>query len=403
MQHNGIGSERNTNRKYRRSNKMLFLLIVYFVVFCAFFDTHAQMPILTPYALSLGAGPFFLGVVIGSYSLFNILGNFAGGLLIDRVSWKLPLFSGLMGVFIILLLYTFADNANHLSLVRAGHGFMGGILVPAALASLVGRGQSSSFQRPRLALFGAAIGLAAVTGPLAAGVIANKYGYHAVYYSLAALMLTAAIAAAVFLTRRRSAAVPGEYPPMLFRQLYDNLKLRGSFIFALGTMGSTGTLAAFLPVKASLLGLNDAQTGMLFATFAMTAIVIQIIWPGFLRGLIKCDCRGCVLGQLLIALALIFAASLEKVSFLFAVLVLFGIGFGLSFQGMLGLVMEGSQPGWRGRAIGIFFAFYSLGAAIVPPLSGLFWQYIPILFPFYTAAAVSLAVLIYGNKTAGNK
>ncbi len=402
MQKTGFGVRDNKKIQAERKKSRFFLITVYLVVFSAFFDTHAQMPVLSPYALSLGASPFILGVVIGSYSLFNIVGNFAGGMLIDRVNWKLPLFSGLVGVAMVLVIYTFAGSAYHLTLVRAVHGFMGGILVPAALASLIGRGQSSVFHRSRLALFGATTGLAAVTGPLAAGLIANAYGYHAVYYTLAALMFATAIFLLPLLAMQRTEYDHSGYPSISLRFLYDNPKLRGAFIFALGTMGSTGTLATYLPVRAGLLGLNHVQTGMLFATFALTAIFIQMIWPGFLRGFLRTDCRGCLWGQLFLAAALISAASLQNIGCLFAALILFGTGFGLSFQGMLGLVMEGSQPGWRGRAIGIYFAFYSFGAAVVPPLSGLFWQYIPPLFPFYFAAAAALAVLIYGKKTVAN-
>ncbi len=402
MQKNGIGSKENTDKQAERKKSRFFLFAVYFVVYSAFFDTHAQMPVLAPYAISLGAGPFILGIVVGSYSLFNIAGNFTGGLVIDRISWRFPLFSGLAGIVIILLFYTFAGSAYYLIMVRAAHGFLGGILVPAALASLIGKGNDSVSQRPRLAIFGATIGIAAITGPLVAGFIAGRYGYHPVYYFLAVLMFTAAITAFFILPNPRATAGQNVLLPISFRQLYSNPQLRGAFIFALGTMGATGTLATFLPVRTGILGLSHAQTGMLFASFALTAVFVQMLWPGILRGFIRGDCRGCVWGQFFLATALIMAALWQSLGCLFAALIIYGLGFGLSFQGMLGLVMEGSQTGWRGRAIGIYFAFYSFGAAVVPPLGGLLWQYIPSLFPFYTSAAFAIIVLIYGKKLISN-
>ncbi len=376
--------------------KVFFLTPVYLIVFSAFFDTHAQMPVLAPYATSLGATPFMLGVVVGSYSFFNIIGNFVSGAAIDHKGWKLPLLLGLVGVSLILFIYSCAGNAGQLALIRAGHGFMGGILVPAALACLTVDSKYAAFQGQRLAYFGASIGLAAVTGPLTAGIIAGRYGYPAVYFTLAALMLLATFTA--FKLTRSSVTCKSSYitPRVSLKQVAGSPKLQGAFVFAFGTMGSTGTLASFLPTRSALLGLNSAQTGMLFATFAFTAIIIQMLWPVTLKKRLKYDYRGCALGLILISTSLTLAATLGSTGGLFSALALFGLGFGFSFQGMLGLVMAGSHLTWRGRAIGLFFAVYSFGVAIVPPLSGLVWQRIPAVFPFYTAAAVALLCIIFG-------
>ncbi len=376
--------------------KAFFLAPVYLIVFSAFFDTHAQMPVLAPYATTLGATPFMLGVVVGAYSLFNIIGNFAGGAAIDHKGWKLPLLLGLVGVSLVLLLYTCAGNAGQLALIRAGHGFMGGILVPAALACLTVNSENMAFQGQRLAYFGASIGLAAVTGPLAAGIVAGRYGYPAVYFTLAALMLLATFTA-FKMTRSSDQCISSSIRPRVsLKQIADSPKLQGAFVFAFGTMGATGTLASFLPTRAALLGFGPAQTGMLFATFAFTAIIIQMLWPAILKRRLKYDYRGCALGLLLISASLALAATLGSTGGLFSALALFGIGFGFSFQGMLGLVMTGSQVTWRGRAIGLFFAVYSFGVAVVPPLSGLIWQHIPAAFPFYIAAIIALLCIVLG-------
>lgn len=374
-----------------------YLVAIYFIVFCAFFDTHAQMPVLAPYAVSLGAGPFVTGLVVGAYSLFNIFGNFFGGTAIDRKDWHLPLLIGLVGVTIALFLYTIVNDANQLVIVRASHGFMGGFLVPSALAALMGGENEQGLQRKRMAVFGATIGLAAVTGPMAAGIIAGIVGYKYVYYFLVGLMLFATFTAISIRDEQTLVKTKQNYSPVSPFKLIKYPELRGSFIFALGTMGATGTLAAFLPTRAELIGMVHAQTGMLFATFALTAIVMQMLWPVKLRKLIGKDCRACAVGQLLMALALILASIINISGGLFLTLFIFGTGFGFSFQGMLGLVAEGSQPGRRGRAIGSFFAFYSLGAALVPPLGGLIWQQFN-LFPFYVAALISLMVMIYGSR-----
>ncbi len=384
----------------RRST--LILIPVYLVVFCAFFDTHAQMPVLAPYTSTMGATPFLLGLVIGFYSLFNIFGNFAGGVLIDKQGWRLPLFVGLAGAALSLLLYALAGNAYHLIFIRAGHGFMGGLLVPAALAFLIAGDNVGSLYNRRLALFGAVIGLAAVTGPLFAGITAGRMGFQTVYYILALFMAFALVFALLLLNKQDISGHSAVSPPISMKWIVTRPGLQGAFIFALGTMGSTGTLASFLPERAELLGLDHARTGILFATFAFTAIIIQLLWPGLLKPLLKKDLSGCTIGLAFLCCALILAALTPSAVLLFTAMILYGIGFGVSFQGMLGMVMENSDPSWRGRAIGVFFAAYSLGVAVMPPLSGLVWQYVPFIFPFYTSAAVALLSLGAGKKTCSS-
>ncbi len=361
------------------------------------------MPVLAPYASAMGATPFLLGLVIGFYSLFNIFGNFAGGILIDKKGWQPPLFVGLTGAALSLLLYALAGNAYHLVIVRAGHGFMGGLLVPAALASLTAGTKVNSYYNRRMALFGAIIGLAAVTGPLFAGITAGRMGFQAVYYMLALFMAFALLFALLLLKKQELQVTSAVSPPVSMKWIMTRPGLQGAFIFALGTMGSTGTLASFLPERAALLGLDHARTGILFATFAVTAIIIQLLWPALIKPRLKKDFSGCATGLALLGTSLILAAISPSAAWLYAAMVIYGTGFGFSFQGMLGMVMAYSNPAWRGRAIGIFFAAYSLGVAIMPPLSGLIWQYIPIIFPFYTSAAVALLSLITGKYACSNQ
>lgn len=376
----------------------LSLLPLYLVVFSAFFDTHAQMPVLAPYAMTLGATPFLLGLVIGSYSFFNIIGNFAGGFTIDRKSWKMPLFFGLFGVSLVLLLYTQAGNTYQLIIIRAGHGFMGGFLIPSALACLTVDKDGETYHGRRLPLFGVSIGLAAVTGPLFAGFIAGRFNYPTVYFGLALVMFAATFAAFTLIRKKSYVPLNCNHSSITFWEIATITKIKAAFIFAFGTMGSTGTLASFLPSLAEDAGLSPAQTGMLFATFALVAIAAQLTWPKIFKPLLGKDCRGCALGLITLALAMVIAVLFRTLPALFCSLALFGIGFGISFQGMLSLVIGGSLPSWRGRAIGLFFAVYSLGVAIVPPLGGLIWQYKASLFPFYTAILISLYCSLAGYR-----
>lgn len=59
-------------------------LWLYLFLFIAFFDLHAQYPILTPFAISLGAAPTFIGWMMGIYSLTHLPGNLMAGPKVDK-------------------------------------------------------------------------------------------------------------------------------------------------------------------------------------------------------------------------------------------------------------------------------------------------------------------------------
>lgn len=368
------------------------LLPVYIVVFSAFLDTHAQMPILAPYARSLGAAPFMVGLAVGAYSFFNIAGNFLVGPVIDRGGWKKPLLFGLIGAALALLAYALAPNAAALVVVRAGHGLAGGFLVPAALSSLASRRRAS-----RMAFFGVTVGLAALSGPPLAGLIASRWGYPAVYLALSGVMLTAALVA---LSVRPSPGEGSVRPAPRagdYRILFKAPLLLAGSVFAMGVMGATGILAAFLPGRAEALGLDAMQTGLLFAAFALSAIIIQGAWPFLILPRLVKPIRGALFGLPLLGLALLLVPFSAGTAALFSVIALYGVGFGLAFQGMLGLVSATPDPSWRGKAAGFFFAFYSLGAALVPPAAGLTWELLPAISPFFTGATAVLLSLSLGS------
>ena len=76
---------------------------LYLFLFVAFFDLHAQYPMLTPFAVSLGAAPSFIGLVMGMYSLTHLPGNLIAGIAVDRYGSRLFIACSLVGAGILLL------------------------------------------------------------------------------------------------------------------------------------------------------------------------------------------------------------------------------------------------------------------------------------------------------------
>ena len=97
---------------------------IYLFLFVAFFDLHAQFPMLSPFALSLGAAPSFIGLIMGIYSITHIPGNLIAGYGIDRYGSKLFIAISLIAAGALLLWQSQVTNPWQLLVIRSISGFI---------------------------------------------------------------------------------------------------------------------------------------------------------------------------------------------------------------------------------------------------------------------------------------
>ncbi len=369
------------------------VLVIFVAVFFLFFDTHFQMPILAPFAHSLGSTSFMIGLVVGAYSLFNILGNLASGYLIDARGWKIPLFVGTFLVSLSLFAYAYASSPVNLFVIRSFHGLAGGLVIPATLAFLVQapfRAGTESLSK-RMSFYGVAIGLASLTGPPLAGVLASYYDYQSTYLVVAFIMVIPVLL--VILLKKEKTFISSSTASLKknYRIVMRSTVLKTAFGLVFVLMGCTGTLISFFPGKVEELGANPAVTGALFTAFAATAVIVHLVWPALAK---RFNLWNSILaGFSLLILSMVALHVLNLIVALAFALVGYGVGFGLLLPALLELVAKGSRPENKGLASGFFFMFFSLGVAVIPPFAGLLQQSIANISPF--VAAASLALLLW--------
>lgn len=371
------------------------LLVVYAVVFVSFFDNHSLLPLISPYALSLGASVALAGLIVGAYSAINLLGNLGAGYWIDRTGRKAPLVAGLAVVGTALLLYPLATDPNMLLGLRLVHGLGAALTSPASLA-YIGDTAKPGTRGRAMAFYGAAIGLTVLIGPPLAGFIRDRLGYAYVFGMLSVLMFLVIIPALLFVGESLPAqsAEPGKSVWQLLRR--RRLVLAYASAFCL--MFSLGSLIVFLPLIGTELALTSARVGMLFASFALAAIIIQMLPFGRLS-----DRWGreptIMLGLTLIALALVLLAALAEWALLLGAMFVYGIGFGFLFPAMTALIADETKPHTRGTASGIFTAVYSLGVTVgTSAAGGLLWlEQAAGVHPFQFAALVVVVGLVWAG------
>lgn len=354
------------------------------LLFISFFDNFTQIPMIAPYAASLGAGAVMTGWIVGIYSLTNTLGNIAAGVVLDKFGRRIPMAIGLVWAGAGVLLYGAVDTPMGLLGARAFHGLGASILVPAIFAMTADT--TSSGQRSRgMARIGAMIGIAAIIGPMVSGILRQAWGPQGVFLTVFIVM---ALGSLLALT------LPETLATKEARKVGKSAASRAAFaapglhminLAGMGTAAGLGVLTYLMPLQLEQQGLSAARSSSVFTIFAIVAVICMM----------NIGRRGHRLttfatGFLAIAAAF-FTLSLSPSFGVAAVgMALFGVGFGLLYPSLNTQVAAMVPADARGRAYGIFNAFYTLGIVIAPPVIGWMMQFSTSAVVYGIVAAVAL-------------
>ncbi|MBP1153376.1 MFS transporter [Paenibacillus sp. PvR098] len=337
--------------------------ILYILIIIAFIDMFSQLPIISPLAQSLGADPFMIGLAVGAYSLTNMIGNVLAGRWIDRYGARIVLVLGMAVTAALLGMYWFVRTPEQLVVARFAHGLAGGLLVPSAFTLVSGLAESGR-QGKNMAISGAAVGFAAIVGPALGGILKAKAGVHTVFLTVAGLMALGALTAWLVLYGKGEAAKPGEDSSMSTTQgwlhLFRSTPVLQSYLGAFTLMFAMGVLTYMLPLKADALVLREQAAGLLLSTFGVVAIGMFLLPTNRVFDRVP-SLYTMLAGLVTIAAALLGLSLVDREGVLFAVMAVYGIGFALMFPSMNALLIRHVPEGDRGKAFGLFYAFYSIG------------------------------------------
>lgn len=340
------------------------------LLFVAFFDTFTQLPLVAPYAESLGAQGFWIGFIFGTYSITNAMGNVFVGWLLDRVGRKLPLCIGFLGAGTAVALYGMAYSPETLFAIRTLHGFLGGLLVPTVFTINADWAEKAEHRRAS-GRIGTSIGIAALVGPALAGILGDRLGAPAVFAIVGISMMLAGLWVTRWNFLDRS---PDEHDVVKLKEerrerfVWTNEMLLTATIGALLLTSCLGSLTVVLPLELTAAGYSSAATGAAFSAFAVTAMLVMLLGNRLLKW--DEDNVNIGIGFAAISLAfLIFAVWPGLVGSVVAMAV-FGMGFGVLFPPLNALVGDGNAASARGRSYGLFYAGFSGGFIVAPPVAG---------------------------------
>ncbi|WP_442916939.1 MFS transporter [Lysinibacillus sp. 54212] len=333
--------------------------IVYMIIFFTFIDLFTQLPVISTFATSVGATAMVAGFIVGIYSLTNTFGNILSGVLTDRYGAFIVLVIGLFATSGSLMLYNFADNVQILVAVRFIHGFLGGLIVPAAFTLLANTTKKDK-QGSQSAITGSFVGIAAIVGPAYSGIMANRLSVPFVFTSVAVVGVALAILTLLFLKATATKTVKEQKIRTPFQ---FNKGIIQSYSGAFFLMFSQGALAYLLPLHVESLGYSSRLSGTLMSMFGIVAVLIFILPTNRLFDKLH-PAYSLIFGLSIIGCSQIFIGQMTTSSSLYGALALYGVGFAFLFPAINTLLVRSTTASIRGKAYGYFYAFFSLGVVV---------------------------------------
>lgn len=396
---------------------------LYLFMFVAFFDLHAQYPILSPYAVSLGAAPSFIGLILGVYSLTHLPGNLIAGFGVDRYGSKRFIITSMVAAGFLLLFQSRVTDPWQLLVVRSISGFVLAFLSPACLALLAKLARDRVHQSKLMAGNGLVHTLASVVSPAAGAFLVAKIGFSTSFNVLGwVLIVTGVLAIFGIQEKGVSGAAVKEGQPAdhhvhghgahggsggsasknSAKQTLPASKVQEHgipwlfFLLPLAISCSQGILYFELPMLdhhghggaggPADIASSVLTSGILFSLVSLGALLtLSMVFLTRIHPLYR-TVSGCLM------LALIFfAMAVQAPAPLYVLLFLIGMAKGVIFPAIASLLAATTSSTRYGRTYSILSIAYSIGSFIGPVAAG---QLRDTLSPYYIAFLILMTGLV---------
>ncbi|WP_237721515.1 MFS transporter [Paenisporosarcina sp. TG20] len=365
---------------------------MYILLIVAFIDMFSQLPVIAPFATSLGATPLIVGSVIGVYSFSNMLGNVLSGIWVDKFGSKRILASSMILAGILVFFYTYVTNPTQLLAIRFFHGFAAGFIVPAAFAA-IGRNDDSQSSGKKMSHSGAAIGIAAIIGPAMGAILTGRLGIEWLFYVVSLALILIGFTSLVFIKSKPVTLIKSAIKEEIGFSFIKNSTIQFSYVSIFLLLLMQGILTYAMPLKVEELHLKQEMTGIYFSIFGIVAILFFILPSNRIFDRFN-NSRLMLTGLFTIALSILgLGLATSSITVLLA-MVFYGIGFALLFPSTSTTIMKGTNSQNRGKAFGVYYACFSLGVISGAFLAGLLGTSATLIFTVGAGIVLFVSILM---------
>lgn len=315
-------------------------------------------------ALSMGASPLTVGVLMSLYALLPMLFSVAAGRVSDRIGtrWPMRIGSAAIAIGAILPVAFPGFPALFASAPLVGVGFMAFQLAVQTATGEIGGLKARSRNFTLLSL---GFSVSGFIGPLGAGFAIDHFGFRAAFalFALVPLIPLAVLANQRFALPARAPHVATAHPGGVLALLRHRTLRR---VFAVNALLSAAwdLHSIFVPIYGARIGLSASEIGLVLSSFAAATFAVRFSMGAIARRMTEHQVLAAAL-FLGGAVFLVYPLS-TNVFGLLALSFVLGLGLGSSQPMVLSLLHTHAPPGRIGEAAGVRLSLVNMMSVAVP-------------------------------------
>ena len=354
------------------------------------FSLYIYVPVLPIYSKDLGSSLQFIGIIVGSYALGQILFRIPIGYLSDRLKSR-KLFSVLSGIVSFLgSLYLFISNSpNDILIGRTitGVAAAGWVAISVYYSSFFPRNER--FKSSTIIL--SSNMLSVFLGTFLSGYISDLISIKTCFLLS---MVAAILSSILFLfSKEKPFDAKSQFSTIQFINLLRNKLLICLCLIGIFIQFITFSINfSYFPIYLNELSFSDSIVGNLVAFYTLASFIGTISSPRLIKkfGLWKIF----IYSAILIGLTTLITPLFENLFLLIFLRLIGGIGGGIIFSSCMSSIVRGFQENYQASAMGIFQAVYAIGMFLGPILSGVIGSSINLESVFIFSSSVTLPIIL---------
>ena len=353
------------------------------------FSLYIYVPVLPLYSKDLGASLQFIGIIIGSYALGQILFRIPIGYFSDKLKSR-KLFSVLSGIISFLgSAYLFiSNNPDDVLIGRTitGVAAAGWVAISVYYSSFFPRNER--FKSSTIIL--SSNMLSVFIGTFLSGYISDLISIKACFLLS---MVTAIISSILFfISKEKPFDAKTQFSTIQFINLLKNKLLICLCLIGILIQFITFSINfSYFPIYLNQLSFSDSIVGNVVAFYTLASFIGTLLSPKLIKkfGLWKIF----IFSSIVIGSTTLITPYFENLALLISLRIIGGIGGGVIFSSCMSSIVRGFEENYQASAMGIFQAVYAIGMFLGPVISGIIGSRINLESVFIFSAFISLLII----------
>jgi len=354
------------------------------------FNLYLYVPILPIYSKESGASLQFVGIIIASYAIGQILFRIPIGYLSDKMKSR-KLFSVFAALFSCLgsaTLYL-SSQPSEILIARTitGIAAAGWVAISVYYSSFFAMNERSKSSTTILA----SNTFSVFAGTFCGGYLSDLYGLK-ICFLLS--FLSGAIATVFFIiSKENKFVVQTKFSSSTFLKLMKNRVLIAFCIIGIFVQFNTfSTTFSFFPIYLNNLGYSDSFIGNIVSFATLFTLVGTLSSPYFLKRMNFW--RVAAVFSIPLAICTLLTPYIDNIILLILVRLMVGFSHGIIFSSIMGLIVKVFDQNYQASAMGIFQAVYAVGMFSGPFISGIIGDIYDINAVFITSSIVVVGIFL---------